>query len=155
MYYSKRLGPKLKQLLAEAEAEGDARLALEQECDVARVMALRAIEMYDKVVIEDGLKGKNLDEDHVSRLKAQATITLREALNHVASLVLASHKAKALSASTLDAKNVDWVISEVGLVIARHLREDSPALFDKIMTDLNNIKVIGKEGKANVTISVD
>lgn len=135
--YAQRAGDKLKARLLELEANADKRQSLIDEIDVARSLAIDAVEMYDKV----------LGADVSPELRANAISITKESLNNVATLLLQAKKLDLMNGASLPAQHVDAIIVK----IIRILEQEVPDHVERISHRLQEIRL----PSASVVINVD
>ena len=121
------------------DAPPDERISLESEIDVARVLAVASIACFDKVCVQ-GDTG-TADEETAQVMKAQATVAAREAMIFVAGIVDKAAKVRSLSQGTIDIELVGYIIHQVQAVIERHVTPVDKSLVDRIVADLNLIRM--------------
>jgi len=148
-YYSRRAGKRLAEKFAELEANSEERMSLSSEIDTARILAERAVRTYEKVVIDDSLK----NSPDAERLKANAAIVLRDALNHVASMVQSMAKIEAMCGSKVSIQNIKWVCERITKCIDSST--DDQKLKTEIFKKIEGLRLIDEAIENKVTITID
>lgn len=142
--YSKRASAKLKQKLEELqELTADERIDLSEEIDVARVLAERAINMYDEMVIQE--KGD-------ARSKASAAMVLKDALRHVSELVAQHARVQAIAADKVSVHNLKWIADQVCKIIKEEIPDIQ--LQDRLIGRIEEMKLVSDELKPKVVLSI-
>lgn len=145
-WYSKHAGAALQAKLDEMRnAPPDERISLESEIDMARVLALQSVAIFDKVCVQ-GETG-TADAETARTMNAQATIACRDAMSFVAGIIDKAARVRASSSGTVDLELMGYLVHQVQAVIERHIvpLEGGHALCDKITADLNAIKLPDKQ----------
>lgn len=144
-FYSKHAATKLKDLLEQAAASGDERLVLDEEIDVSRVLALRSIQLFE-VTCLDTTNNEKVSVD----LKAAAIAGARNAMSHVADLVVKAAKIRALDASSAIAPAIDLVVQQVTKAIEEEIASVDKQLADRLIARLEDIHLPTSETKTVV-----
>lgn len=134
-YYTRRSGSKFKKLLA--ALEGDERMDLSAEVDLARVMCERSVHLYEITCISPP-EGKTPS----ARSKALATENLRTSLNHVSDMVKKLAAVSAVSSTTIPVERLTQISTQLANVLARHLSKDHPTLYEAIVKDIEAIHIV-------------
>jgi hypothetical protein len=135
--YAKQAGVKLSERLKEVEANADKRMGLIDEIDVARTMAMEAVEIYSKI----------LDTNASPELKAASITIARDSLNSVATLLVQAKKLDIMNGAALPTAHVDAMITKV----LRIIEQEAPDHLERIAARFDEIRL----PTASVTISVD
>tara|TARA_R110002096_G_C14661938_1_gene728472 strand:- start:62393 stop:63148 length:756 start_codon:yes stop_codon:yes gene_type:complete len=141
-WYSKHAGDALRGKLDEMrDAPPDERISLESEIDMARVLAIQSVAIFDKVCVQNETGTSTHEQAAV--LRAQATIACRDAMAFVAGIVDKAARVRSVSDGTIDVELVGYIVHQVQAVIERHITplEGGKALVDKIAEDLNDIRM--------------
>lgn len=115
--YINVMGPRVADKLREL-AEDPARHSLDEEVDVARVLALDAAKMYELAFSSDKASETS---------KAMASSLLRDGINNVASLVERSIKVKAQSQELIRLDTFKFLMAQVETIIRGRLGAEAGA----------------------------
>ena len=126
-FYTRRAGPVLREKIEELEATAlNEKLSLEGEVDMARILAERAIALFERACIDPDGVAKSSQET-----KAMAISAARSALTHVSNLVAEASKTRLINNEVLDTRGVDFVIAQVLEILEKMVR---PLVGDEVMT---------------------
>lgn len=130
---SQTLGARLQEL---ADEKPQARHSLEDEIDVARVLAERALKTFDQVCVEQA-------DSTSPTAKGLATQLARDSMTHVADVVLKAAKVRAVSREVVDLEMLDYLTKEVEKVLMRRLEQGSVPrdVVDGILEELKAIEM--------------
>lgn len=128
---SATLAERLRQMAQEKPQE---RHSLEEEIDVSRALAERAIETFDKVCVQGA-------DSTSSQAKALAIQIARDAMTHVADVVIKAAKVRAVSREVVDVELLDYVMRETTRVLEKHLTGVSRDVIDAVLHDLRAIEL--------------
>lgn len=145
--YSYRASKKLKELLEQAGEGGDKeRLSLAEEIDVARVMAERAIRLFDGACLGEEASKVSTSLKHASIKNVQ------ECLKLVADLTSQYAKLMLVSDDVFSSTQVEYILAGVTKVLADHI--ENQAVIDSIINAIGELctteKKIGRQ--VNITI---
>ena len=112
-FYSKFLGPKLKERVEELlNAPHDEQVSLYEELAIARSNACQALKLAQPLFDDDDLKGKLTDE-----IKSLMIQTLGQAMGEVKDLVLAASKLEKEAGDKVSLKVVNLIVMQIVLAI--------------------------------------
>jgi hypothetical protein len=150
-FYSNRVSKRLAELLKEAGEGGtQKRMDLAEEVDLARVNAVRALNIFDKTCLDpDTCKKEGITDE----LRIAAQSNLREALSFVADMVTKFGKATQLSEDLLNAVQVEYVVIELTMILKEELGEDNEAM-PRVLKRLTELSLPEKQATRNVTIAI-
>lgn len=142
-FYSRFATGKLKDLIDQA-ANDDERASLAGEVDTARALCSEAITVVSKVM--DPPEGVKLSDE----LKFGAMSIAQNSLEHVGKLVEKMVKVMALSESTFNHEQVDYICDKIiGILLIELEGEDEK--FQRIVEAIKDVRVVPK---ANVQINI-
>lgn len=139
-FYSKRAKGKFKDLLEGLEKRDSERASLAGEVDLARGIAEQASTLLSAAIEQDA-------EKHLIFAAARFA---QDALQHVSGLVSTMVKVQMMDRSTLDAEQVDHILTQVSEIIENFVEDEGQKA--KVVEFLGRIKV--PDRKTNFTISV-
>lgn len=146
-FYSKHAGPKLKQLMEAAADGGKDRLSLDEEIDLTRTLALRAIQLYEVACLDETQSAKTSVDQ-----KAAAIAGARNAMSHVADLVTKAAKIRALDANLAVAPAVDFVVQQVLKAIEEEIVPSDKELADRVIARIDEIRLPDTGGPTTIVI---
>lgn len=118
-WYSKNAGTKLAAKLEEIAAMGpDERHSLAEEIDISRLLAERALLIFEKTVI-DPPPGTEVPTE----LKARASETLRDRLQDVSDMVAKASAVRAKLESVVGVEDIGYVVHQVKKILQEELDE--------------------------------
>lgn len=113
--YTRGVSTTLKQRLEELSAESvQERVSLAEEIDVARLLAERAVKIYDAVVLAE-------DSTASPEIKANASSVVQSSLDAVAKLVEKFARVDALMKDKIPAHQIDFILLQVGQALDKGL----------------------------------
>ncbi len=129
---------KLEELAAKPP---DERLSLLEELDMARVLALENVQMFDVVCVQ-GNTG-TFEGAEAAALQAQVSRATREAMLFVASIAERAAKVRATSEGTIDLELTDYLVHQIQAVLEYRLAniKNGPKILKKIAEDIKQIAV--------------
>lgn len=142
-FYSRGASVKLKDKFAELRQDEEVH-DLAGEVEVARLLALDAFTIYDKILNTEGIEPEK-------RAKSFRFVT--DSIEAVASLVAQDAKVKVLNGGTVPLEHLEHAIAQINTIIEEELAEDHRELCDRIVARLDEIK-LGRP-KAEVVINLD
>lgn len=139
-FYQKYAGPKIKAFLQEmAESDiGKQRISLIEEIDSARLLASRAMVVFEKVCMSEDGKDKE-GNPYSPEMKAAATSNLRASLDHVSELVIKHAKLEAL-APTSDPNILPFFVSQLCKILNDVFGTEDPRVL-KVLKLMEDIRV--------------
>ena len=141
-WYSKHAGPTMRAALEElAAAPPDERISLEAEIDMARLISVEAVGMFDKICVQ-GLTGGATGDDAIA-LQIKAGQACKDALTFVSNIIDKAAKVRATSQGTIDVELVGYIVHQVQAVMERHITPlpNGKELIDAIAISLKGIKM--------------
>ena len=145
-FYARGVSVELGKKLEELNESGEERADLSQEVDMARLLALDALKVYDTV---------SLKEDASPKAKGIASTMLRDAINNVAALVTTMTKVDVINGSAIPMEHVNKIIYEVTRIIEEEVAEVDKDRADRIIERIRGMSVGRQLEKPSVTISID
>lgn len=137
-YLTKNAGDALKARLE--EVAGDRESGLDGEVDLARVMAVRALQIYDRVCIQDPKEGEKTPSD---QLKAMAVEGMRGALEFVTSIVERRAKVSAITGRFIPVEQIGFMVQQVMDAIEKVVAPVDPVLARQVCAEIEQIKLPG------------
>lgn len=135
--YSRGLGDTLAGRLAELQSEKpQQRHSLEEEVDVARAIAERALSTFDQVCVREA--------DKASAAAKSLTIQMaRDAMTHVSDVVLKAAKVRAISREVVDVELLGWLTREVEKILTRRFENGAVPrdVVDGILEEMRAIEL--------------
>lgn len=128
--YSTRASAKLKELLKSAGPNEKERLNLAGEVDMARVLAERAIRLFDGACCSEG--SDKIDASH----KQAAVRLVQESLKNVADLVNSYAKLILVSDDVFNGVQVEYLTTMIADILTRHLHEDHKDVLDACLVEV-------------------
>jgi len=135
-FYSQHAGPKLRELMEKAAAAGDERLLLDEEIDFSRTLALRSIQLFETACLDETESAKTSVD-----LKAAAIAGARNAMSHIADLVMKAAKIRALDANSAIAPALDFVVQQVVKAVEDEVAVTDPILAKRLTDRLRDIRL--------------
>lgn len=134
--YARAAGPTLKSKLEElSRLSPDERHALGDEVDMARVMAERAVSMYDAAHFAEQGEGS-------PELRSKAHAVLRDALRFVSQLVDKAARVRAVNVGTVDWEQVDYFVDAITRILEEELADAGhQVLCDRVIERMKAIKM--------------
>lgn len=146
-FYGPKFSQKFRDQLAEIESHADKRMELFAEIDVARSLAAKSLELFDKCF--------NGEEEIDPALKAGVIKSCRTALSHVAHLVTQQAKLDVTIGATMSTEQVGALVHKVTHIVAEEL-QDHPELMERVTAKIANLRVLDdtQGGGDNVVINL-
>lgn len=135
--YTKGLGETLAGRLAELQSEKpQQRHSLEEEVDVARAIAERALLTFDQVCIREADKASVTAKSLVVQMA-------REAMTHVSDVVLKAAKVRSISREVVDVELLGWLTREVEKILSRRFETGAVPrdVIDGVLEELRSIEL--------------
>lgn len=144
--YSRIAGPILREKLeALAALPPDERHCLGEEVDLARVMAEKALRLWEAA-------HTNGNEEKASpETKALANKALRDALSFVSDLVVKASKVRSTNESTVDVEQLDYIVKQVTHVIEEEIADHDRGMADRVVERLRNIRMPDRSGGGSMS----
>lgn len=124
---------KLKEALKAAKKEGAELLRLDDEIQVTRMLADKALNLFDKTIV-DPPEGVTVSAE----MRVAVMNNLRNSIKEVAVISEKAANIYAKSDYTLSAYQVDTLLNAVYKVVIKHLGEDQQGLCSTILEDIKN-----------------
>jgi len=146
-FYSKHAASRLKDLLKQAEESGNERMVLDEEIDLSRILALRSIQLFEAACLDESNSQKTSTD-----IKAAAIAGARNAMSHVADLVMRAAKIRALDANSAIAPAVDLVVQQMVKAVEQEVATVDKDLADRLIARLNDIHLPTSEADSRVVV---
>lgn len=114
-------------------------MSLDSEIDLARVLVMRAVETFNLVADADIASDGKVVASQETKLAAERH--LKQALETVVDIVHTAAKTKVLDEGTMQISTVNWIVSEIAIVLEAELRPFNPNMADRILEKIANIKL--------------
>lgn len=96
----------------------DKRYLLQEEVDLARVMAERYVKLFDKVCIQG-------QGDVDASMKAKVSAQTMDAIQYVADIVSKAAKVRQVLDFVVDIEHIDFIVEQVSVIIEEFVPEES------------------------------
>lgn len=148
--YESAAGSKLKESLEKIRKKQAEAYELFDELELARVITLRYVQMYDKVVVE----GKNDKGEDVSpELKDKVIRQLKDSLMQVSTLVEKAARSQALAAQFFTPQMNMALLEKVSKAISSVIGDESET-YAKIIQAIGQISVNEQKSSPKVSIAI-
>lgn len=127
----------LSELLKDvAESSPTERVSLQEELDLSRILALRALALFNEFVLPESSSASY-------SVKKEITEQATKAVEMVAELALKATKIHALHRDTLDFEQLEYVVTAVSRIVSTHLNVPgiSQIQRDQIIAAMKNIRL--------------
>lgn len=131
---SKSLAERLKQL---SEESPDERASLADEVDVSRMLAERAMRVFDAVVVQE--KENSQGVKPTPEQKALAIQAVRSAMDSTADLVSKMARVSALTSDKVTFDQIAFVVAQFGQILEAEIKD--PELRAKLQKRIDNINI--------------
>lgn len=109
-FFSRHAGETLKKRLAEIAGAEQERLALNEEVDIARLMALESMQMWEAAQKSDN-----------SATRGQAVALVRQSIDHITETVKRAATVRQLVGDSMSAEDVGYVVAQVQKILDAEL----------------------------------
>lgn len=146
--YSRRAKGQLKELLTQLEEQDqDERIDLTAEVDVMRTVAIKAVSLFQIACFP-----RDDDKELSEATKLAAFTMVQNTLKEVGALVEKCAKVAVLSEQILNPQQIQFIFNQLSEILRRNLEEDNLELFEKIISEMDEIKLISKQQSVTVII---
>lgn len=153
-FYSKHVGPKLRDKLEELAKQPDSeRYSLTGETDAVRLTAIQAMKVFDKVCVDGAL-----DKDGKPNLDARATATMamRDSMEAVADMLAKATKIDMLRADKIPIGNAKWLAERVMRMIHDLVEPKDKKLAKKLLKHIEELCILeGQIPSKNIVVNID
>lgn len=160
-YYSKHAGRSLKSLLEEVASQpDDERLSLAEEIDVARINTARALQFFEKIVLNEDFRDKDgnqveIGPEKMLQLKSTCSNAVKQGLDQVASLVQAMAKVEALKQDKISVHNIKWIVARIMRLIEEEVEPVNSECAKRLCNRISDLKLLeGDSTNAKVVLSI-
>lgn len=138
-FYSKFAGPTLRQRLLELEKlETDQRFDVSEEVDLARVIAERAVRLFEKICLEPTNGNGRVAPPE---MKIAATVAARDAMTHVTQVVERAVKLRHMNGAYVSVESIDFVVAQVCGTIAKIVEPKDAELAAELAKAVREIRL--------------
>lgn len=150
-YYTRHASQKLKDKIDAASAAPSELVSLAEEIAIARVLAERAVRLFDVVVIDPPIDAEtNKPKVFQPKQIALATASVSETLQHVASLVEKHARITALVQDKIPVGQVAYIATAMARIVAEEVGDE--AVVRRIMGQFEQIKLPDPDTDPNVLL---
>ncbi len=131
-FYSRHAGDKLKQRLKEIAAAGDDRYALDEEIDLSRLTALRALTLWEAA-----------QESQNEETLAMANAMMRDSVAHVVRIVKDAASVRAMVKDTVSVTDIEYIVGQVQRILEDELggTPEGKLVLDRITKRMDDIRL--------------
>ena len=136
--YSRHAGTLLRERLQElAKLSPEERHSLSEEIDLARALAVKSLKMYEAV---------HSSSKATPDMKILVGNQLQKALDFVSRVAVAASKVRAVSQSTVDVEQLDYIVRQVTRIIEEEIADYDREMADRVVNRLRDIKLPDRHG---------